>query len=88
MQGTSKKTGKPFDFIDVSCLGKRVEGYGVAAVSSLALDPILFKDYDDTDYPVIASVEFGQRGRVLDFEIIERSNDIVISSLVDLLSQG
>ncbi|MDE5564752.1 MAG: hypothetical protein K2I93_06320 [Oscillospiraceae bacterium] len=88
MQGISKKTGKPYDFLDVSCIGKRTEGFGVASVSSLALDPILFKDYDDTDFPVICSVDFDQRGRVRDFDVVDRNTNNVISALVKLLSEG
>lgn len=88
LSGTSKKTGKPYDFLDVACIGKRTEGFGVAAVSSLALDPILFKDYDDVDFPIICSVDFDQRGRVCDFDVVERSTDSVISALVKLFSEG
>ena len=65
LEGTSKKTGKPYNFNQVHYTGKAYGVEGLAA-KTLMLDPV--------SYPIIAiqvgvdyNVEFDDRGYVVDF---------------------
>jgi len=70
LEGTSKKTGNPYNFNQVHYLGKARGVEGQAALT-LALDP--------GDYPFVSivvgeeyNVEFDNRGYVVDFSLVPR----------------
>ena len=65
LKGTSKKTGNDYDFIQVHYNGKARGVEGLAALT-INLDP---KDYPFADVVVGGeySVEFDQRGYIVDF---------------------
>ena len=65
LQGTSKKTQRPYDFIQVHYNGKAFGVEGVAALT-LSLDP---KDhpYDDIAIGGEYNVEFDNRGYIVEF---------------------
>ena len=65
LKGTSKKTGNPYDFIQVHYNGRAYGVEGVAALT-LSLDP---KDYPFADVVVGGdyNVEFDRRGYIVEF---------------------
>lgn len=65
LQGTSKKTNRPYDFIQVHYNGKAFGVEGVAALN-LSLDP---KDYPYDGILIGAeyNVEFDNRGYIVEF---------------------
>jgi len=65
LTGTSKKTGNPYDFIQVHYLGRARGVIGDAALT-LSLDPDLYP-YEKISIPSDANVEFDQRGYPVEF---------------------
>lgn len=65
LQGTSKKTGKPYDFIQVHYNGKAYGVEGLAALT-LSMNP---QDYPFADVIIGAeyNVEFDNRGYIVEF---------------------
>ena len=65
LSGTAKKTGKPYDFIQIHYLGKAYGVEGLAA-TTLSLDP---KEYDYASIHVNGDydVEFDNRGYPVTF---------------------
>lgn len=68
-QGTSSKTGKPFDFVELHCIAPKrgVEGKSVLTVT---VDSGLL-DYDRMELPGEYVVDFDNTGRVLGIEQID-----------------
>ena len=73
LQGTSKKTGNPYDFIQVHYNGKARGVEGVAALT-LSLDP---RDYPFADVIVGGeyNVECDNRGYIVEFLPVTKGND-------------
>lgn len=67
LQGTSKKTGSPYDFIQVHYLGKARGVLGDAAMT-LSLDPSM-APFDSILVPGDYIVEFDQRGYPVEFSL-------------------
>ena len=65
LQGTSKKTGNPYDFIQVHYLGKAPGVEGNAALT-LNLDPKNYP-YDSIKFPADYVADFDGKGFVVDF---------------------
>lgn len=65
LQGTSKKTGNPYDFIQVHYLGRAPGVIGDAALT-LNLDPHMYP-YEKITIPSDCVVDFDGRGFVVDF---------------------
>lgn len=65
LQGTSKKTGNPYDFIQVHYLGRAPGVIGDAALT-LNLDPNMHP-YEKIAIPSDCIVDFDGRGFVVDF---------------------
>lgn len=66
LQGTSKKTGNPYDFIQVHYLGRAPGVIGEAALT-LNLDPNQYS-YEKITVPGNYNVDFNGRGFVVDFQ--------------------
>ena len=64
--GTSKKTGKPYDFNQLHYTGKARGVEGTAALT-LSLDPEMYP-YDSIVLGADYIVDFDQRGQVFNFE--------------------
>ena len=71
LQGTSKKTGNPYDFIQVHYLGRAPGVIGEAALT-LNLDPGNYP-YDKITVPGEYIVDFNGRGFVVDFQPVSVS---------------
>ena len=67
-QGTSKKTGSPYDFIQVHYLGHARGVVGDAALTA-ALDPSLV-NYDTLPIPCDATLDFDGRGFPVEFTVL------------------
>lgn len=69
-QGTSKKTGNPYDFIQVYYNGP---AYGVIGLASevVNLDPTVV-NFDSIEVGCRYDAQFDQRGYCLSFEKVER----------------
>lgn len=67
-QGVSKKTGKPYDFIQLHYLGRARGVIGEAALTA-SLDPA-FVDFDGMPVPCSADLEFDGRGYPVDFTVL------------------
>ena len=65
LQGTSRKTGKPYDFIAIHYLGMDRQVIGKAAMT-LALEPQNY-DFDAIVVGSDVNVEFDNRGNVVTF---------------------
>lgn len=65
LQGTSKRTGKPYDFIQLHYNGPARGVDGMAAMT-LSLDPSMFP-YSSIVIPGAYNVEFDQRGYPVEF---------------------
>ena len=65
LQGTSKKTGKPYNFIQLHYLGRAYGVIGEAALTA-ALDPDLV-DFDKLPVPSEAVLEFDGKGYPVEF---------------------
>ncbi len=63
--GTSKKTGNPYDFIELHYLGRAPKVIGEAALT-LILDPTQYP-YETITVPGDYSVDFDGKGYVVDF---------------------
>lgn len=63
--GTSKKTGKPFDFIEIHYLGKGRGIIGEAAQTAI-IDPKVFR-LDELVVPGDYIIEFDNHGFCVDF---------------------
>jgi len=66
LQGTSKKTGKPYDFIQIHYNGPARDVVGLGAMT-LSLDPTMAR-YDAIMVPGDYNVEFDGRGYPVAFE--------------------
>lgn len=86
LKGVSRKTGNEYDFLQVDCIAPRSEGFGMLAAMQLSLDPRQLSNYDDLDFPVKADVDFNQRGRVTQLEIVENSVDAVVTEINQYLT--
>lgn len=64
-KGTSKKTGKPYDFIELHYLGHARDVIGEAALT-MTIDPDMYP-YDSITVPGEYLVEFDNRGNALEF---------------------
>jgi len=69
--GTSKKTGKSYDFIQLHYLGKAMGVVGNAALTQ-ALDPSML-DFDALPVPSEAIIEFDNRGYPVEFAPVPAS---------------
>lgn len=65
-QGTSKKTGNPYDFIQLHYLGRAPKVIGDAALT-LSLDPARYP-YEEIAIPGDYNVDFDNKGFVADFQ--------------------
>lgn len=77
LSGTSKKTGKDYDFYQVETLSRRNSGIGsplmtnIMAIQAPAFDNILADFLEEyTDYPVLLSAEFDNRGSLVEVSLI------------------
>lgn len=88
LQGESKK-GYDYDFFNVECLCHRFENEGCKlAISSLIIDSALWLDFrasNTVSFPFTVSVEFNQRGRVVDLALVKGSN--AESEIAELVSK-
>lgn len=66
LQGTSKRTGNPYDFIQIHYLGRAPGIIGDAALT-LNLDPGQYS-YEKITIPGDYNVDFNGRGFVVDFQ--------------------
>lgn len=66
LEGTSKKTGKPYNFNQLHYVGKARGVEGNAALT-MSLDPAMYP-YDSIVLGAEYSVDFDQRGQVFAFE--------------------
>lgn len=73
-KGTSKKTGKPYDFVELHYLGKDRNVDGQAA-KRLTLDPTQIP-YNDIRIGADYIVEFDDRGRCVDIAPADQDLDI------------
>ena len=69
-QGTSKKTGKDYDFIQLHFVApdRGVEGY---AAQTITLEPGQF-DYGSIQVDGVYNVEYGPRGYVVGLEWVDK----------------
>jgi len=65
LEGTSKKTGRPYDFIQIHYLGRARGVIGDAAMTA-SLDPQMV-DFDCLKVPCDAILEFDGRGYPVEF---------------------
>ncbi len=71
LSGMSKKTNKPYDFIQVHYLG-RARGVEGSAALTVSLDPSLYP-YEKTPVPCDAVVEFDNHGYPVEFASVTTS---------------
>lgn len=64
-QGTSKKTGNPYDFITIHYLSKAARVDGMAAMTA-NIDPAMMR-YEDIQVTHQYNIDFDNRGYVVDF---------------------
>lgn len=68
LQGVSKKTGNPYDFIQIHYQG-RVRGVIGDAALTASLDPVLV-NYEGLHVPCDAILEFDGRGYPVEFTVL------------------
>jgi len=71
LTGTSKKTGNPYDFIQVHYLGRARGVIGDAALT-VSLDPTVYP-YEKIPVPCEANIEFDNRGYPVEFTPVPAS---------------